>query len=157
MVSLIDPLLKCKPTLRKLIYHKEFAPGNSRKCFDKTIFYWHFYIFHLIQISCNELIGPCNSLDHFWLYMCLMKIFKKNYIFIQSFSQICAKYWFTKEIALLSPSTAKRYLVLKIWPSYGPGSWDEYLGVSRPMLLCVTLCSLTNYVQKQWKSWHLKG
>ena len=34
-----------------------------------------------------------------------------------------------------------RYLVLKIWPFYSHGSWG---GAPRPMLLCVTLCSLIN-------------
>ena len=36
------------------------------------------------------------------------------------------------------------YLVLKIWPFYGPGYWVGYLGASRPMLLCVTLRHLIN-------------
>ena len=29
---------------------------------------------------------------------------------------------------------------------YGPGYWGEYLGASRPMLFCVTLCSQINLV-----------
>ena len=49
------------------------------------------------------------------------------------------------------------YLVMTIWPFYGPGYWGGYLGASQPMLLCVTLCPLIKYVQKLWKSWHLKG
>ena len=39
------------------------------------------------------------------------------------------------------------YLVLKIWPFYGPGYWGGYLGASQPMLLCVALCPLINYVK----------
>ena len=49
------------------------------------------------------------------------------------------------------------YLAMKIWPFYGPGYWGGYLGASQPILLCVTLCLLIKYVQKLWKSWHLKG
>ena len=43
--------------------------------------------------------------------------------------------------------------ILSIW-----AYWGEYLRALRPMLFCVTLCPLINSnVQKQWKSWHLKG
>ena len=49
------------------------------------------------------------------------------------------------------------YLVLKIWPFYRPWYWGGYLGAWRLMLLCLTPCPLINYVQKQWKSWQLKG
>ena len=53
------------------------------------------------------------------------------------------------------------YLVLKIWPFCGPGYWGGFLGASRPMLFCVTLCPKIvkilavkglNY-QKVWKLW----
>ena len=33
---------------------------------------------------------------------------------------------------------------MKIWPFYEPKYWGGYLGASRPMLLCVTLCPLIN-------------
>ena len=45
-------------------------------------------------------------------------------------------------------------LYMEIWPFYSPGPQGGYLGGSRSMLPCVTLCSLiTSKVQKQ----HLKG
>ena len=52
---------------------------------------------------------------------------------------------FIIELTLWLPRT--RYLVLKIWHFYGPGSWGGYLGVPRPMLLCVTCCPI---IKNQW-------
>ena len=48
------------------------------------------------------------------------------------------------------------YLTMKIRPFYGPRYWGGYLGASRLMLLCVTLCPLINY-PKTVKILALKG